>query len=207
MHYQIQSGPLAMAPSQLGLFAKSCESVETPDLEYHVQPLSLDSFNEPMHNFPGLTASVCNLRPTSRGSVSLTSPDVLKKPDIDPNYLNTENDKAVAANSLKLTRKILQARSFQHYEPEEYFPGKEIQTDEELTRAAGNIATSIFHPVGTCKMGKESDTMAVVDPRLRLYKHTGIRIVDASIMPTITSGNTNSPTVMIAEKAADMIQS
>jgi len=200
-----QTGPLAMAPSQLGLFAKSSEEVKSPDLEYHVQPLSLDSFNEPLHGFPGITASVCNLRPTSRGTVTLSSPDVRTKPIINPNYLNTDNDKKIAANSLKLTRNLLNAKSFQKYEPKEYFPGRDIQSDEDLAIAAGNIATSIFHPVGTCKMGTSHDPMSVVDSQLRVYGHDRLRVVDASIMPTITSGNTNSPTVMIAEKAAEMI--
>jgi len=197
-------GPMTMAPSQLGVFTKSDESRETPNLQYHVQPLSLDKFGEPLHPFPAITASVCNLRPDSRGHIRIKSPDPRAKPSIRPNYLSAESDRQIAANALKLTRKIVAAPAMAKYAPEEYLPGAQISSDEDLARSAGDIATTIFHPVGTCKMG--SDDMAVVDDRLRLRGLKGLRIADASIMPTITSGNTNSPTIMIAEKAAEMMK-
>ena len=196
-------GPMTMAPSQLGVFTKSDESRETPNLQYHVQPLSLDRFGEPLHPFPAITASVCNLRPDSRGHVRLTSRDPGAKPSIRPNYLSAESDRQIAANALKLTRRIVGAPAMQKHEPEEYVPGAHVASDEDLARAAGDIATTIFHPVGTCRMGP--DNMAVVDDGLRLRGLSGLRIADASIMPTITSGNTNSPTIMIAEKAAEMM--
>jgi choline dehydrogenase len=196
-------GPMTMAPSQLGVFTKSDPSRETPNLQYHVQPLSLDRFGEPLHPFPAITASVCNLRPDSRGHVRIVSPDPQAQPSIRPNYLTAESDRMIAANALKLTRRIVGAKAMEKYAPEEFLPGPQIATDEDLARAAGDIATTIFHPVGTCKMG--SDDMAVVDDRLRLRGLGGLRIADASIMPTITSGNTNSPTLMIAEKAAAMM--
>lgn len=202
-YLMFRSGPLSMAPSQLGIFAKSDPRLETPDLEYHVQPLSTDKLGEPLHSFPAVTASVCNLRPESRGSIHITSPDMAVQPSIQPNYLSTSMDKQVAAKSIKLTRKLLAASAVQKYQPEEILPGSHIQSDEELIREAGNIATTIFHPVGTCKMG--DDNMAVVDTRLRVHGLKGLRVIDASIMPTITSGNTNSPVIMIAEKAAEMI--
>ncbi|MEK9645977.1 MAG: GMC oxidoreductase, partial [Alphaproteobacteria bacterium] len=196
-------GPMTMAPSQLGVFTKLDEHLETPNLQYHVQPLSLDKFGEPLHPFPAITASVCNLRPDSRGHIRIKSPDPRAKPSIRPNYLTAETDRQIAANALKLTRRIVGAPAMAKYEPEEYLPGAQVATDEDLARAAGDIATTIFHPVGTCKMG--SDDMAVVDDRLRLRGLEGLRVADASIMPTITSGNTNSPTLMIAEKAAEMM--
>ena len=196
-------GPMTMAPSQLGVFTKSDESRETPDLQYHVQPLSLDRFGEPLHPFPAITASVCNLRPDSRGHVRLTSPDPEAKPSIRPNYLSADTDRQIAANALKLTRRIVGAPAMRKHEPEEYVPGAHVASDEDLARAAGDIATTIFHPVGTCRMGP--DNMAVVDDSLRLRGLSGLRVADASIMPTITSGNTNSPTIMIAEKAAEMM--
>jgi len=196
-------GPLTMAPSQLGAFAKSDPRMATPDLEYHVQPLSLDRFGEPLHAFPAFTASVCNLRPTSRGSVRVKSADPLAAPAIRPNYLATEADRQVAAEAIKLTRKIVSAPALRRFRPEEFRPGAEIVTDADLAKAAGRIGTTIFHPVGTCRMG--DDPMAVVDSRLALRGLAGCRVADASIMPTITSGNTNAPTVMIAEKAAAMI--
>ncbi len=201
-----RSGPLSMAPSQLGAFAKSDPSFDTANLEYHVQPLSLDRFGEPLHPFPAITASVCNLRPTSRGRVRLESPDPAAPPAIAPNYLATPEDRRVAADAIRLTRKIMAARAMARYRPEEYRPGAEIEGEEELARAAGAIATTIFHPVGTCRMGPVGDRGAVVDPRLRVHGLAGLRVVDASIMPTITSGNTNAPVIMIAEKAADMIR-
>ncbi|MCX8102626.1 MAG: GMC family oxidoreductase N-terminal domain-containing protein [Geminicoccaceae bacterium] len=199
-------GPLTMAPSQLGAFAKSDPSRATADLEYHVQPLSLDRFGEPLHPFPAITASVCNLRPTSRGFVRLASPDPSTPPAIQPRYLSTEEDRRVAVQAIRLTRRIMAARAMARYRPQEYRPGPEVESEEALVRAAGDIATTIFHPVGTCKMGPESDRSAVVDPRLRVHGLSGLRVVDASIMPTITSGNTNAPVIMIAEKAADMIR-
>jgi choline dehydrogenase len=197
-------GPMTMAPSQLGVFTKSDDSRETPNLQYHVQPLSLDKFGEPLHAFPAITASVCNLRPDSRGHIRIKSPDPRAKPSIRPNYLAAESDRQIAANALKLTRRIVGAPAMAKYAPEEFLPGPQVATDEALARAAGDIATTIFHPVGTCKMG--SDNMAVVDDRLRLRGLKGLRVADASIMPTITSGNTNSPTIMIAEKAARMMK-
>jgi choline dehydrogenase len=197
-------GPMTMAPSQLGAFAKSDPARETPDLQYHVQPLTLDRFGEPLHAFPAFTASVCNLRPTSRGTVAIKSPDAREHPAIQPNYLATEQDRQVAVAAIRLTRRIAVAPALARFTPEEFKPGAELQSDAELARAAGDIGTTIFHPVGTCKMGQ--DPLAVVDDRLRVHGVMGLRVIDASIMPTITSGNTNAPTVMIAEKAADMIR-
>ena len=196
-------GPLTMAPSQLGCFTRSDPSRETPDLEYHVQPLSLDRFGAPLHDFPAITASVCNLRPTSRGHVRLKGPDPAAAPAIQPNYLSTEADRHVAIDAIRLTRRICAAPAMQRYRAREHLPGAHVDDDEGLARAAGDIGTTIFHPVGTCRMG--SDDEAVVDPRLAVRGLSGLRVVDASIMPTITSGNTNSPTVMIAEKGAGMI--
>jgi choline dehydrogenase len=200
-----QSGPMSMAPSQLGAFTRSDASQATPNLQYHVQPLSLEKFGDPLHDFPAFTASVCNLRPTSRGHVRIASKDAAAAPKIVPNYLTTPEDRKIAADSLKLTRKIIAAPSLQKYQPEEMKPGVQFQTEEELARAAGDIGTTIFHPVGTCKMGRADDAQAVVDSNLRVIGINGLRVADASIMPTITSGNTNSPTVMIAEKAARSI--
>ncbi len=201
-----RTGPLTMAPSTLGAFARSDPSLETPNLEYHVQPLSLDRFGAPLHPFPAITPSACNLRPTSRGRVRIRSADPRVQPEIRPNYLSTPEDRKVAADALRLTRRIMAARALARYRPEEVRPGAEIRTDEELADAAGRIGTTIFHPVGTCRMGPADDPGAVVDHRLRLHGLGGLRVVDASIMPTITSGNTASPVVMIAEKAADMIR-
>jgi len=197
-----RSGPMSMAPSQLGAFAKSDAALDWPDLEYHVQPLSLDAFGEPLHDFNAFTASVCNLKPTSRGTVRIRSNDALAAPAIAPHYLSTEADRSVAAASLRLTRRIVAQPALARFAPEEFKPGPQYQSDEELARLAGDIATTIFHPVGTCKMGRADDETAVVDSRLRVRGVTGLRVVDASVMPTITSGNTNSPTLMIAEKAA-----
>jgi len=198
-----RSGTMAMAPSQLGAFARSRPELATADLEYHVQPLSLDAFGEPLHDFPGLTASVCNLRPESRGEVRIASSDPMEAPVIAPNYLSTEGDRQVAAASIRLTRRIMEQDAMKRYDPQEIRPGTAMQTEEELARAAGDIGTTIFHPVGTVHMGPEGH--APLDDRLRLRGIGGLRVVDASVMPTITSGNTNSPTIMIAEKAADMI--
>ncbi len=197
-----RSGPMSMAPSQLGAFTRSSPDKVWPDLQYHVQPLSLDAFGEPLHGFNAFTASVCNLNPTSRGTVHITSPDAAAAPAIRPNYLSTGADRQVAAESLRLTRRIVAQPALAAFKPEEYKPGPQYQTDEELARLAGDIATTIFHPVGTCKMGRPSDPGAVVDSRLRVRGVTGLRVADASVMPTITSGNTNSPTLMIAEKLA-----
>ncbi|NLP60086.1 GMC family oxidoreductase [Paraburkholderia sacchari] len=204
-----RTGPMAMAPSQLGVFAKSDpndKSLTRPDVQYHVQPLSLERFGEPLHPFDAFTASVCQLRPSSRGSVHITSSDPLIVPRIAPNYLSTEEDLHVAANALRLTRSIVAAPALEQFRPKEILPGIEFQTEEELRYAAGNIGTTIFHPVGTCRMGKAGDPNSVVDSRLRVHGVSGLRIVDASIMPTITSGNTNSPTLMIAERASEMIR-
>ena len=204
-----RSGPMSMSPSQLGAFAKSCEddaSITRPDIEYHVQPLSLDRFGEPLHRFNAFTASACHLRPTSRGSIHIESPDPLAPPMIAPNYLSTEYDRHVAANALRLTRRIVQAPALRRYAPEEILPGPQYRTEEELIEAAGAVGTTIFHPVGTCRMGTPDDPGAVVDARLQVLGVTGLRVADASIMPTITSGNTNSPTLMIAERASDMIR-
>ncbi|MGK5068306.1 GMC family oxidoreductase [Janthinobacterium sp. RT4P48] len=200
-----QSGPMSMAPSQLGAFAKSDPQQATPNLQYHVQPLSLDKFGEPLHAFPAFTASVCNLRPTSRGRVDIASADSYAAPKIVPNYLSTDQDRKVATDALRLTRSIAAAPALQKFAPEEYKPGIAFQSEEELAQAASQIGTTIFHPVGTCRMGLASDPLSVVDSQLRVLGVAGLRVVDASIMPYITSGNTNSPTVMIAEKAAQMI--
>lgn len=200
-----QSGPMSMAPSQLGAFAKSDAQQATPNLQYHVQPLSLDKFGEPLHAFPAFTASVCNLRPTSRGHVHIASADSYAAPKIMPNYLSTEPDRKVAADALRLTRAIAAAPALKKFAPQEYKPGVQFQSEEELAQAASQIGTTIFHPVGTCRMGVAGDASSVVDSQLRVLGVDGLRVVDASIMPYITSGNTNSPTVMIAEKAAQMI--
>ncbi|WP_244847544.1 GMC family oxidoreductase [Caballeronia sp. SL2Y3] len=205
----MRSGPMSMAPSQLGVFAKSNPadaSIKRPDVQYHVQPLSLERFGEPLHAFNAFTASVCNLRPTSRGSIHITSPDAHTPPLIAPNYLSTDRDREVAANSLRLTRRIVSAPALARYAPQEILPGVQYQTEEELAKAAGDIGTTIFHPVGTCRMGIDNDPGAVVDSRLRVLGVQGLRVVDASVMPVITSGNTNSPTLMIAERASDMIR-
>jgi choline dehydrogenase len=197
-----RSGPMSMAPSQLGAFTKSSADRDWPNLEYHVQPLSLESFGEPLHRFDAFTASVCNLNPTSRGSVRITSPRPEDAPAIAPNYLSTPEDRQVAADSLRLTRRIAAQPALATYRPEELKPGVQFQSDDELARLAGDIGTTIFHPVGTCRMGRDDDPQAVVDARLRVRGVAGLRVVDASVMPTITSGNTNSPVLMIAERAA-----
>ena len=200
-----QSGPMSMAPSQLGAFARSSPQQQAPDLQYHVQPLSLDKFGDPLHRFPAFTASVCNLQPTSRGHVRIGSADSYAPPKITPNYLSTEQDRRTAASALRLTRRIVAAPALAKYRPEEVMPGPQFQSEEELAHAAGLVGTTIFHPVGTCRMGKADDPLAVVDGRLRVRGIDRLRVVDASIMPFITSGNTNSPTIMIAEKAAQDI--
>ncbi|MEH6691934.1 MAG: GMC family oxidoreductase N-terminal domain-containing protein [Pseudorhizobium pelagicum] len=198
-----RSGPMSMAPSQLGIFTRSGPDKETPDLQYHIQPVSLEKFGDPVHGFPAMTASVCNLRPDSRGSVHVKSSDFAAAPAIRPNYLSTPSDRDVAVRAIRLTRRIVSEPSFARYHPEEYKPGPSYETDEDLERAAGEIGTTIFHPVGTVRMGADPDS--VVDPRLRLRALGRLRVADASIMPNIVSGNTNSPTIMIAEKAAEMI--
>ncbi len=198
-------GPLTMAPSQLGIFAKSSADYATPNLQFHVQPLSLDKFGEPMHRFAAITVSVANIRPSSRGSIHALSPDARAHPAIQPNYLSTGEDRRVAIDSIRLARKICAAPALAPFAPEEFRPGAECVTDAELLRACGDLGTTIFHPVGTAKMGVSGDPMAVVDQRLRVRGIGRLRIADASVMPRITSGNTNSPTIMIAEKAAEMI--
>ncbi|MCX8518166.1 MAG: GMC oxidoreductase, partial [Rhodoferax sp.] len=200
-----QSGPMSMAPSQLGAFTRSDPSRLHPNLEYHVQPLSLDAFGEPLHRFNAFTASVCNLNPGSRGQVAISSPDFRQPPAIAPNYLSTEEDRQIAADSLRLTRRIVAQPAMLPYAPEEYRPGLQYQSDAELAQLAGDIATTIFHPTGTTRMGRDDDPLAVVDARLRVRGVAALRVVDAGVMPRITSGNTNAPTLMIAEKAAEWI--
>ena len=199
-------GPLTMAPSQLGIFTRSADGKERADIEFHVQPLSLDKFGEPLHRFPAITVAACNLRPSSRGTLRIGSRDIGAAPRIAPNYLSTDEDRQVAADAIRVTRRLMRQPALQAYRPEEYLPGPQVGDDDaSLARAAGDIGTTIFHPVGTAKMGLASDPSAVVDERLRLFGITGLRVVDASIMPTITSGNTNTPTAMIAEKGASYI--
>jgi choline dehydrogenase len=201
-----RTGPMSMAPSQLGAFTRSSADQPYPNIEYHVQPLSLDAFGEPLHAFNAFTASVCNLNPTSRGSVQIKSGDFADAPAIAPNYLSTPEDRQVAADSLRVTRHIVSQRALAPYQPEEFRPGVQFQSDEELARLAGDIATTIFHPVGTTKMGRSDDPMAVLDSHLRVRGVAGLRVVDAGAMPLITSGNTNSPTLMLAEKAAQWLR-
>ena len=200
-----RSGPMSMAPSQLGAFTRSDPQQPYPNIQYHVQPLSLDAFGSPLHTFNAMTASVCNLNPTSRGTVNIRTPDFRDAPAIAPNYLSTDTDRKVAADSLRVTRRIMAQSAMHAFAPEEYKPGVQYQSDEELAKLAGDIASTIFHPVGTTKMGRADDPLAVVDPRLNVRGVAGLRVVDAGVMPFITSGNTNSPTLMIAEKAAQWI--
>ncbi len=200
-----RSGPMSMAPSQLGAFTRSSPDQPYPNIEYHVQPLSLDAFGEPLHDFNAFTASVCNLNPTSRGFVRICSNKFEDAPLIAPGYLNTPEDRKVAADSLRVTRRIAAQPALAKYQPSEWRPGTQYQSDEELARLAGDIATTIFHPVGTTRMGRDDDPMAVLDSQLRVRGIAGLRVVDAGAMPTITSGNTNSPTLMMAEKAAGWI--
>ena len=200
-----RSGPMSMSPSQLGAFTRSDPSRPHANLEYHVQPLSLEAFGENLHDFPAVTVSVCNLNPTSRGHVRIGSRSFRDPPKISPNYLTTEDDRKVAADSLRQVRKIMGQPAMLRYQPEEFKPGLQHQSDEELAKLAGDIANTIFHPVGTIKMGHDKDASAVLDPHLRVKGVVGLRVVDASIMPEITSGNTNAPTLMIAEKAARWI--
>ena len=202
-----RTGPLTMAPSQLGIFTRSDPSRERANIQFHVQPLSLDKFGDPLHTFPAFTASACNLQPTSRGFVRLRSADPADKPAIKPNYLSTDEDRRVAADSIRVARKIAAQPALARFHPAEYLPGPSVGDDDAaLVKAAGDIGTTIFHPVGTAKMGRTTDPTAVVDERLRVIGLEGLRVVDASVMPTVTSGNTNAPTMMIAEKGAAMIR-
>ncbi|MFM9885835.1 MAG: GMC family oxidoreductase [Burkholderiales bacterium] len=203
-----RTGPLTMAPSQMGAFAKSDPGQSSANIEYHIQPLSLDKFGDPLHTFPAFTASACNLRPTSRGHVRIKSADPRAHPAIMLNYLSTPEDRRVAVDALRLTRRIVTGtKSLAGYGPEEFLPGPQFQTDDELANAAGTVGTTIFHPVGTCKMGRDDDPLAVLTSDLRVRGVTRLRVIDASVMPTITSGNTNSPTVMIAERGASFVLS
>jgi len=202
-YFAWHTGPLTMPPSQAGAFAKSDPSQPTPNIEWHVQPLSLDKFGDPLHSFPAITPSVCNLRPTSRGFVRVKSKNPLDHPEIRLNYLATEEDRRVAVDGMRFTRRIMAAKALSAYQPEEFRPGVEIQDEKQLENAAGQLGTTIFHPVGTCKMG--NDPMAVVDDELRVRGISRLRVVDASIFPRITSGNTNAPTYVIAEKGARAI--
>jgi choline dehydrogenase len=202
-----RSGAMTMPPSQMGAFTKSDASQATPNLEYHIQPISLDKFGDPPHPFNAFTASVCNLRPTSRGHVHIRSSDPRAYPAIAPNYLSTTEDQEIAARAIRLTRRIvLESKALKKYEPEEYTPGASFESDEELVEAAGTIGTTIFHPVGSCKMGRATDAAAVVDPELRVRGVERLRVIDASVMPAITSGNTNSPTLMIAERGSELVR-
>ncbi|MCF8481516.1 MAG: GMC family oxidoreductase N-terminal domain-containing protein [Rhodospirillum sp.] len=198
-------GPLTMAPSQLGAFARTDPRHVTPNAEFHIQPLSLEKFGEPMHSFGAITVSICNLRPSSRGGVHTRSRDPNDAPIIAPNYLSHTEDQVVATEAIRLARKVMGQEAMSRFLPEEYKPGAHLTSDGELVTAAGDIGTTIFHPVGTAKMGADSDPMAVTDARLRVRGVAGLRVIDASVMPTITSGNTNSPTIMIAEKGAGMV--
>ncbi|MBX3280801.1 MAG: GMC family oxidoreductase N-terminal domain-containing protein, partial [Acidobacteria bacterium] len=199
-------GPLTMAPSQLGIFTRSNETQERPNIQFHVQPLSLDRFGEPLHRFPAITVAACNLRPTSRGTIKITSREIDAKPSIAPGYLSTIEDRQVAADAIRVTRRLMRQQALLRFSPEEFLPGPTVGDDDNsLAKAAGDIGTTIFHPVGTAKMGLPSDPLAVVDERLRVHGISGLRVVDASIMPTITSGNTNTPTAMIAAKGASYI--
>ncbi len=202
-YFLFKGGPLTMPPSQLGAFAKSDPAQTSPNIEWHVQPLSLDKFGDPLHSFPAITPSVCNLRPTSRGWVRITSPDQDVHPEIKVNYLATPEDQKVAADGMRFTRRVMAAPALAKYSPEEWRPGPSVESDAGLVKAAGDLGTTIFHPVSTCKMG--GDDRAVVDDRLRVHGIDGLRVIDASIMPRITSGNTNAPTYMIAEKGAEMV--
>jgi choline dehydrogenase len=201
-----RSGPMSMAPSQLGAFARSDPSRKHANLEYHVQPLSLEAFGQPLHTFPAFTASVCNINPTSRGFVRIKSGNFEDAPAIAPNYLSTEEDQRIAVDSLRLTRRIASQKALAKYSPQEYKPGSQFESDADLTKLAGDIGTTIFHPVGTVRMGKLEDTNVVLDSHLCVRGVAGLRVVDASVMPSITSGNTSAPTMMIAEKASHWIQ-
>jgi choline dehydrogenase len=199
-------GPLTMAPSQLGIFTTSSPHFDRPNIEFHVQPLSLNKFGEPLHRFPAITVAACNLRPTSRGTIRLRSVDPSAKPIIAPNYLSTDDDRRVAADAIRVTRRLMKQAALRRFRPEEFIPGLSVDDSESaLAKAAGDIGTTIFHPVGTAKMGLEHDPLAVVDRHLRVIGLDGLRVIDASVMPTITSGNTNTPTIMIADKGANFV--
>ena len=202
-YFLFKTGPLTMPPSQLGAFAKSDPEQPSSNIEWHVQPLSLDQFGSPLHSFPAITPSVCNLRPTSRGYVRITSPDPTEHPVIRLNYLSTPEDQEVAADAMRFTRRIMSSNALAKYQPEEWKPGVQVESDSDLVHAAGDLGTTVFHPVGTCKMG--NDELAVVDDRLRVRGINALRVIDASVMPYIISGNTNAPTTMIAEKGAEFI--
>ncbi|WP_348672638.1 GMC family oxidoreductase N-terminal domain-containing protein [uncultured Abyssibacter sp.] len=200
-------GPLTMAPSQLGLFTRSDPSQSRANLQFHVQPLSLDKFGDPLHDFPAITVAPCNLRPTSRGTIRIRSTDPREPPRIAPNYLDTEEDRRVASDAIRATRRLMAQPALARFRPEEYLPGPATGDDNaSLAKAAGDIGTTIFHPVGTARMGLRDDPQAVVDNRLRVIGVDGLRVIDASVMPTITSGNTNTPTAMIAEKGAACVR-
>jgi len=202
-YFALRTGPLTMPPSQAGAFARSDPAQPTPNIEWHVQPLSLDKFGDPLHSFPAITPSVCNLRPSSRGWVRVKSPDPAAYPDIKLNYLSTAEDRKVAVDAMRFTRRIMAAKALAKYQPDEYRPGMSVQSEADLEKAAGELGTTIFHPVGTCRMG--NDELAVVDDELRVRGIARLRVIDASIMPRITSGNTNAPTYVIAEKGARAI--
>jgi choline dehydrogenase-like flavoprotein len=196
-------GPLTMAPSQLGIFTRSDAAQSRANIEFHVQPLSLDKFGDPLHRFPAITVSACNLRPTSRGDVRILSADPSEKPEIASNYLSTEEDRKVAADAIRVTRQLMRQPALAQYTPEEFLPGPDVGNDDAaLAKAAGDIGTTIFHPVGTARMGRRDDPGSVVDKDLRVMGVDGLRVIDASVMPTITSGNTNTPTIMIADKVS-----
>ncbi len=202
----LQRGPLTMAPSQLGIFTTSSPEFERPNIQFHVQPLSLDRFGAPLHRFPAITVSACNLQPISRGTIRIRSSDPMIKPIIAPNYLSTDQDRGVAADAIRVTRRLMKQEALRCFRPEEYLPGPSVDdSDAALAKAAGDIGTTIFHPVGTAKMGLTSDPTAVVDARLRVIGSEALRVIDASVMPTITTGNTNTPTIMIADKGAQLI--
>jgi choline dehydrogenase-like flavoprotein len=202
----LRRGPMTMAASQLCVITRSDFSQERANVQFHIQPLSLDRFGTPLHRFPAITVSPCNLRPTSRGTVRISSAAMDAQPQIAPNYLSTDEDRRIAADSLRLTRRLMAQAALSKYRPEEFRPGSGVgDGDAELIHAAGDIGTTIFHPVGTAKMGLASDPLAVVDERLRVRGLEGLRVIDASVMPTITSGNTNTPTIMIAAKGAQMV--
>ena len=201
-----RTGPLTMAPSQMGAFARSAPNYATANLEFHFQPLSLDKWGDGLHPFGAFTASVCNLRPSSRGSVHLKSADPAAAPAIAPNYLSTEEDRQVAVDALKLARRIVAQPPLARFKPQEYLPGPGFESDEALAEVAGRIGTTIFHPVGTVKMGRKDDAMAVLDERLRVRGVKGLRVIDASVMPVVPRANTNIPTIMVAERAVDLVR-
>ncbi len=202
----LRRGPMTMAASQLGIFTRSDPAQARANIQFHVQPLSLDRFGTPLHRFPAITVSPCNLRPSSRGTVRLSAADPRSKPHIQPNYLSTDEDRRVAADSIRVTRRLMRQPALAQFAPEEFRPGPEVgDRAEDLVKAAGDIGTTIFHPVGTAKMGLASDPHAVVDARLRVHGMEGLRVIDASVMPTITSGNTNTPTIMIAEQGSNFL--